>query len=317
VLRTPQTQFPCAKTVHGLPLFLQHPTLQSLYRVHCSPLVFLGFLSDDASLVSLDASGLLALWPPDPDSQRSGFGWLKPRARWQLPRMLKTCQLRCVWVCFVVCGCVDKHTMGRKSDGRTVVPPGCGVAALCPLLRWYLTSQTLLYYVTCLPAYCDACTHRGGTQQFFPAPGSTQLPAPATSNSSSSATNSNSSSSSWYVRYVPDEQDAADAVRLQGDPSGEFLLRSRTPWLVRHWWRCCTTGVPHLLCPAHCGDSCLEATLAVSALSTINRTGLLLMLPLLLPAPLAGALPASVCCPAAGRWRLHHPSSVPQAGRRG
>lgn len=72
------------------------PRVQALHRAHSSPLVFLGFLSDDASLVSLDASGLLALWPASPDMQGSGFGWLKPRARWQLPRMMRTCQLRYV-----------------------------------------------------------------------------------------------------------------------------------------------------------------------------------------------------------------------------
>ena len=39
--------------------------------------------------------GVQTLWPQQPD-QRCGFGWLKPRARWQLPRMMNTCQLRCV-----------------------------------------------------------------------------------------------------------------------------------------------------------------------------------------------------------------------------
>jgi hypothetical protein len=71
------------------------PPPQALYRCHAAPVVFLGFLSDDASLVSLDSSGMLVLWPQHP-TQRCGFGWLKPRARWQLPRMLKTCQLRLV-----------------------------------------------------------------------------------------------------------------------------------------------------------------------------------------------------------------------------
>lgn len=67
--------------------------LQSLHRCHSSPVVFLGFLSDDASLISLDSSGLLVLWPQHA-SQRCGFAWLKPRARWQLPRMMRACKLR-------------------------------------------------------------------------------------------------------------------------------------------------------------------------------------------------------------------------------
>jgi hypothetical protein len=65
----------------------------ALYRCHSAPVVFLGFLSDDASLVSLDSSGLLALWPQHA-ADKCGFGWLKPRARWQLPHMQQTCQLR-------------------------------------------------------------------------------------------------------------------------------------------------------------------------------------------------------------------------------
>lgn len=71
-----------------------HLCSQALYRCHSAPVVFLGFLSDDASLVTLDSSGLLVLWPQH-SSEKCGFGWLKPRARWQLPHMQRMCQLRC------------------------------------------------------------------------------------------------------------------------------------------------------------------------------------------------------------------------------
>eukprot|EP00878_Enallax_costatus_P040818 GHUV01047204.1.p1 GENE.GHUV01047204.1~~GHUV01047204.1.p1 ORF type:complete len:128 (+),score=31.53 GHUV01047204.1:28-384(+) len=63
---------------------------QAMYRSHDAHVVFLGFLSDAASLLTLDASGQLALWPTS-TSQRSGFGWIKPRKRWQLPRSIRTC----------------------------------------------------------------------------------------------------------------------------------------------------------------------------------------------------------------------------------
>lgn len=101
---------PCPRTPHISSPSVRHSALQALYRCHSSPVVFLGFLSDDASLVSLDSSGLLVLWPQGAD-QRSGFGWLKPRARWQLPRMMRTCQLR--WVGRVVGG-----WLGRCDDCR-------------------------------------------------------------------------------------------------------------------------------------------------------------------------------------------------------
>jgi hypothetical protein len=70
---------------------------QALYRCHPAQIVYLDFLSDDSSLISLDSSGLLVLWPQHA-SQRCGFGWCKPRARWQLPRMMRGCQLRSVWM---------------------------------------------------------------------------------------------------------------------------------------------------------------------------------------------------------------------------
>lgn len=84
--------------------------LQALYRCHAAPIVYLDFLSDDSSLISLDSSGLLVLWPQHA-SQRCGFGWLKPRARWQLPRMMRGCQLRCV-----------RHSLSPKDRLREVLP---------------------------------------------------------------------------------------------------------------------------------------------------------------------------------------------------
>jgi hypothetical protein len=80
------------------------------------------------------------------------------------------------------------------------------------------------------------CSCRGGIQPFYPASGATQL-APTSSSSSSTG-------SSWYARYVPDEQDMVDAQRLQQEPTGEFLLKNRVPWLVRGALRYTWGGLP-------------------------------------------------------------------------
>eukprot|EP00775_Hariotina_reticulata_P006862 gene6860-7078_t len=66
---------------------------QALYRCHDAHVVYVGFLSDCATPISLDASGLLAIWPPSA-AERCGFGWIKPRRTWQFPKSLRTCQAR-------------------------------------------------------------------------------------------------------------------------------------------------------------------------------------------------------------------------------
>ncbi|KAF6259108.1 hypothetical protein COO60DRAFT_1700968 [Scenedesmus sp. NREL 46B-D3] len=104
---------------------------QSLYRGHSSHVVFLGFLSD-ASLISLDAAGCLAQWPPSA-ADRCGFGWLAPRKRWQLPRATRTCQprgdLQPVWPALP--GRAGR-TGGRKSKKAAAGPGSAWVPEYCP-----------------------------------------------------------------------------------------------------------------------------------------------------------------------------------------
>ena len=83
------------------------------------------------------------------------------------------------------------------------------------------------------PVVVTLCLCRGGILPFYPASGraATQLPPAAAA-----------AASGWYARYVPDEGDRRDAEVLAGDPAGEFLLRSRTPWLVRGVAYACMRG---------------------------------------------------------------------------
>jgi hypothetical protein len=72
---------------------------QSIYRGHMGRVVFVAFLSDNTTAVSVDELGTTNLWPAQ-EAGRTGFGWFQPSASWSLPRQLKT--WRAWWVCCVV-----------------------------------------------------------------------------------------------------------------------------------------------------------------------------------------------------------------------
>ena len=60
--------------------------VQDLYRGHSSPVVFLDVLPDSGSLLSVDAEGMMCLWPAFQGGRaRSGFGWYSPLGSWKLP----------------------------------------------------------------------------------------------------------------------------------------------------------------------------------------------------------------------------------------
>lgn len=61
----------------------------SVYRTHNCYAVFIGFLPDSACMVSVDISGVVAIWP-QADRMRTGFGWFAPTTVWRLPPLLET-----------------------------------------------------------------------------------------------------------------------------------------------------------------------------------------------------------------------------------
>lgn len=62
-----------------------------LYRHHNVHVVFLGFLSDGATLVTVDETGEVATWPAA-HQDVSGFGWFLPRKRFQTLRGMRAIQ---------------------------------------------------------------------------------------------------------------------------------------------------------------------------------------------------------------------------------
>lgn len=56
------------------------PTLQAIYRCHDAAVLFIGFLSDAATMITVDQRGLVALWPAGDDG-RSGVCLVVPHAR--------------------------------------------------------------------------------------------------------------------------------------------------------------------------------------------------------------------------------------------
>ncbi|GAX78878.1 hypothetical protein CEUSTIGMA_g6317.t1 [Chlamydomonas eustigma] len=78
-----------------LPPEVKNPQVrsQSLYRGHNGHIIFVGFLSDNTTVVSVDDQGQVNLWPSN-EASRTGFGWFSPRATWELPKQLKSCKAR-------------------------------------------------------------------------------------------------------------------------------------------------------------------------------------------------------------------------------
>lgn len=75
---------------------LHHSTIpppQALYRHHRARVVLLGFLADSATMVSVDTSGVLALWPAA-EADITGYGWFTPRATWQLAKGIRSFHVR-------------------------------------------------------------------------------------------------------------------------------------------------------------------------------------------------------------------------------
>ncbi|KIZ03210.1 tRNA-dihydrouridine synthase A [Monoraphidium neglectum] len=66
---------------------------QAVYRRHDAHVVLVAFLSDAATMLTVDQRGLVALWPAS-DADRSGFGWFKPKKCFQLPPSMRTCHAR-------------------------------------------------------------------------------------------------------------------------------------------------------------------------------------------------------------------------------
>eukprot|EP00798_Chlamydomonas_sp_ICE-L_P016712 gene16712-22981_t len=66
---------------------------QSLMRGHQGIVVYLGYLSDSTTIVSVDHRGVINLWPSY-EGDRTGFGWFKPRATWSIPSKIMTYQPR-------------------------------------------------------------------------------------------------------------------------------------------------------------------------------------------------------------------------------
>ncbi|GLC73006.1 hypothetical protein PLESTF_001319000 [Pleodorina starrii] len=66
---------------------------QALLRGHDSHIVFVGVMADCASVVSVDASGEINLWPTF-EGDRTGYGWFVPRRTWRMPRTLRSYQAR-------------------------------------------------------------------------------------------------------------------------------------------------------------------------------------------------------------------------------
>ncbi|KAG1658963.1 hypothetical protein FOA52_004379 [Chlamydomonas sp. UWO 241] len=62
---------------------------QSIYRGHMGRVVYVAFLSDNTTAVSVDDLGTTNLWPAQ-ETERTGFGWFQPSASWTPPRQLKT-----------------------------------------------------------------------------------------------------------------------------------------------------------------------------------------------------------------------------------
>ncbi|GLI68278.1 hypothetical protein VaNZ11_012636, partial [Volvox africanus] len=67
--------------------------VQALLRGHNSHIVFVGVMADCASVVSVDASGRVNVWPTF-SGDRTGYGWFRPRHTWRLPRTLRSYQAR-------------------------------------------------------------------------------------------------------------------------------------------------------------------------------------------------------------------------------
>ncbi len=77
---------------------------QALYRQHRCQVVLLSFLSDAASMISVDSSGLVALWPAA-EEDITGFGWFTPTSTWQLPRSVRSFHIR--WAATGRLGCAQ------------------------------------------------------------------------------------------------------------------------------------------------------------------------------------------------------------------
>lgn len=61
--------------------------IQDVYRGHDSPVVFIGFLPDACSMVTVDRSGKVLTWPAT-ERARSGYGWFEPTSGCALPPTL-------------------------------------------------------------------------------------------------------------------------------------------------------------------------------------------------------------------------------------
>ncbi|KAF5835940.1 hypothetical protein DUNSADRAFT_6650 [Dunaliella salina] len=66
---------------------------QSLFRAHQGHIVFIGFLSDMTTMLSVDHHGIVLLWPSH-EVDRTGFGWFNPKSTWAMPRTLRTYHAR-------------------------------------------------------------------------------------------------------------------------------------------------------------------------------------------------------------------------------
>lgn len=68
--------------------FLSRPSVacdsdikQVLHHGHSNPVVFAGYASGTSTLVTVDASGEISLWPSE-EAKRTGFGWHAPKQTW-------------------------------------------------------------------------------------------------------------------------------------------------------------------------------------------------------------------------------------------
>jgi hypothetical protein len=69
------------------------PSAQRLYRGHMHHIVAIGRLPDSGGLVTVDMSGMIAVWPLT-DDHISGLGWFEPKRLMQLPQVFQAPQLR-------------------------------------------------------------------------------------------------------------------------------------------------------------------------------------------------------------------------------
>ncbi|KAG2500495.1 hypothetical protein HYH03_001274 [Edaphochlamys debaryana] len=180
---------------------------QALFRGHDAPLVFVGVAGDCASVISVDAVGEVNLWPLF-EGARSGFGWFRPRTSWHLPRTLRSYQAR---------------------GPLHPVWPRVPVAALKGVM-----------YNPPPPAAVAHLTGAGGAQgggfwrSLWPRRGPPDLDRDGAAAEGVAAALSGPPVS--FADLLADAgmlDDEGEAEALQELPLGDFLLESRTLWLIR------------------------------------------------------------------------------------